>query len=128
MHDDTTNIKKVPDGLATEDGKFLEGNFISYSILFEENMEYWVLDENTLANSVKQYFLRYGVGYCIMSFIDFDGTWFANISGVIHKKSFQADSESEVIFKAAEWIIDLEDANEKIVKDAELQEQYGDNK
>jgi hypothetical protein len=43
-----------------------------------------------------------------MSFIDFDGTWFANVSGSVFKKGFQATSEYEAIFKACDWIIETE--------------------
>jgi len=117
IHNDTMNLCWLADGKSIEDGAYLEGRFVSYSIWFEDNLEFWAVDENALANSVKEFFIRYGNGYCIMSFIDFDGTWFANVSGSVFKKGFQGTNESEVIFKAAEWIIDLEDANEKKAKD-----------
>jgi hypothetical protein len=61
-----------------------------------------------VASKLKYYFIHYGRGYCISSFIDFDGSWFANISGPIHKKSIIGESEPEVIFKAAEWIVNHE--------------------
>ena len=78
-----------------------------------------------LANICKSTFIYYGKGYCISSFIDFDGTWFANISGAIFKQRFQGTSEPEVIFKAAQWIIDIENESHKIEIDAELEDQYG---
>ena len=63
---------------------------------------------NEFASKCKETMLNYGNGYCIMSFIDFDGTWFANVSGSEFKKGFQATSEAEVIFKACDWIIETE--------------------
>ena len=61
----------------------------------------------------------------VSTFIDFDGTWFANISGSVFKKSFQSDYEYNVVFKASQWIIDLEDDFDKLEKEEELQVYYG---
>ena len=78
-----------------------------------------------VANLCKSTFINYGSGYCIMSFIDFDGTWIANISGNIFKKSFQGESEQEVVINAGQWIIDLENENGKIDKDEATEFAYG---
>jgi len=66
-----------------------------------------------IASALKEYFLNYGNGYCIMSFIDFDGTWFANVSGSVFEKGFQGASEPEAVYKACEWIIEHEASLEK---------------
>ena len=82
---------------------------------------------NDLASFCKETFIHYGNdgrGYCIMSFLDFDGTWFANVSGSIYKQSFQGESEHEAIFKAANWIMEIEDKDEQIEKDAIYEEYY----
>lgn len=62
-----------------------------------------------LMNKCKVWALSYRRGYCIKSFIDFDGSWFANISGTIIKHSEKATTEYDAVFNACEWIIDLEE-------------------
>ena len=110
MFDDTSRIDWLPDGKKLDDWGWLEGEFITYEILFEGELEKWIISPDYLAKEVKEIMIGYGSGYCIMSFIDFDGTWFANVSGVAsHKKGFSAQNEYDAVFKAAEWIIDLED-------------------
>ena len=103
------------------------GDSIDISYIDKESWDEFIFSTTLtdLANMCKVHFLNYGSGYCIMSFIDFDGTWFANISGSVFKKSFQGQSEHEAVFKASQWIMDLEDENIKIKKDAELEEQHG---
>ena len=91
------------------------------TVLVEFHNSQKLYNLNELASMCKQIFIHYGKGYCLMSFIDFDGTWFANVSGNIHMKSFQGESEHEVVFKAAQWCIDIENQNDKIEKDAELE-------
>ena len=61
-----------------------------------------------IANMCKRIFIHYGSGYRISSFIDFDGTWFSNISGNINEKSFQGRSEQEVVINASIWLLNLE--------------------
>jgi hypothetical protein len=70
----------------------------------------WSLEINLyeLANKCKEYF-SLNTSNCIMSFLDFDGTWFANVSGTIFEKGFQGTSEPEVIFKACEYILKKQD-------------------
>ena len=57
------------------------------------------------ASVLKTNFIDYTVS---SSFIDFDGTWFANISGSEYVESLQGTTEPEVIFKASVWICKLE--------------------
>jgi len=82
------------------------GDVVGFSI---DGIDVGRINAFELASKTKEYFLNYGNGYCIMSFIDFDGTWFANVSGSVFKKGFQGTSEYEVIFKASNWIIETED-------------------
>lgn len=53
---------------------------------------------------VKSMTLNYGKGYCISSFQDFGGTWFANISGRVDKRTEHGNSEPEAILNAWKWI------------------------
>jgi hypothetical protein len=55
---------------------------------FGKKCKEWALDE----------------GFCLMSFIDFDGTWFCNIS--INSKSFIGTTEPEAIEKACLWVFE----------------------
>ncbi len=92
---------------------------------FEHNQKIYNLSE--LASKCKETFIHYGNdgrGYCIMSFLDFDGTWFANVSGCIYKQSFQGESEHEVVFKSSNWIMEIEDKDKQIEKDAIYEEYY----
>ena len=108
-------------GAGADDNIQITGDVIHYS-----NITYMSkISSYELANKCKSTFIHYGKGYCISSFIDFDGTWFANISGAIFKQRFQGTSEPEVIFEAAQWIIDIENESHKIEIDAELEDQYG---
>ncbi len=63
-------------------------------------------DKYKLANKCKAWAIDAGNGYCIKSFMDFDGTWFANISGGVSlEQSFSSENEPEAIFKATDWVI-----------------------
>ena len=121
-------------------GIVYEENVIGFEIFeltdYGETVEVTYIDEvgnecmfeTTLlevANKCKSTFIYYGNGYCINSFIDFDGTWFSNVSGNIYKQSFQGESEHEVVFKASQWCIEIEDENDKIEKEAILEKDYG---
>ena len=101
------------------------GETVEVSYIDDEDNE--SMFETTLlevANKCKSTFLYYGNGYCINSFIDFSSVWFGQVSGNIHKQSFQGQSEYEVVFKASQWCIEIEEENIKIEKDAKLQEDY----
>lgn len=86
-----------------------EGEYLVFLFDWNEGFTQEAVPLHQFASQMKEYYLNYGRGYCIMSFIDFDGTWFANISGTIHKRSIQGQSEPEVIFKAGAWIQEQED-------------------
>lgn len=106
------------------DNAYIEDEFTRYSIGSEGVVETWFMSVSGLVNICKSFFTHYRTGYCINSFMDFDGTWFAKVSGQIPKGSFSGETEAEAVFSACEWIMDYENSNDKIEKDAEITELY----
>ena len=118
-------VHENPEYEGLRDNSYIEGDFTKYSIGHEGEVETWYKSESSLVHDCKKHFVDYGNSYCISSFIDFDGTWFANVTGFVFKQSFQGLSESEAVFKACEWCMVYEEAFAKIEKDAEIEEDYG---
>jgi len=69
-----------------------------------------IITENihTFANNLKKSFLYYGTGYCIMSFVDWGDTGFAETSTLRQELNSNADTEAEAIFKLCVKIINFE--------------------
>lgn len=111
MSDECLNVCFLADGKSVEDGAYLEGQYISYAIIFEGDFEYWAIDVNSLANQCKEWAMKQG--FQLISWLEFGvDVWFCkyvyfNKCGELRKGTFSGDTEPDVIFKTAQHVLKL---------------------